>query len=60
MAVAAAPAAALVARQTAAGVWKGGQPTVTLVLSGVPEPDGKLKTNPQANARIGKVEILRQ
>ena len=48
------------ARQTAAGVWKGDQPSVTFVVSGVPEPGGKLQTNPQANARIGKVEILRQ
>ena len=50
----------LVARQSAAGVWKGDQPTVTLVVSGVPVAGGKPKTNPQANARIGKVEILRQ
>ena len=50
----------LVARQTAAGVWKGDQPTVTLVLSGVPDPSGKIPTNPQANARIGKVELLKQ
>ena len=50
----------LVARQTAAGVWKGDQLSVTLVVSGVPEPGGKLPTNPQANARIGKVEILQQ
>jgi tyrosinase len=50
----------LVARQTAAGVWTGDQPSVTFVLSGVPEPGGTLRANPQANARIGKVEILRQ
>ena len=50
----------LVARQMAAGVWTGDRPTVTLVVGGVPEPGGQLKTNPQANARIGKIEILRQ
>lgn len=50
----------LVARQTAAGVWTGDRPTVTFVLGGVAEPGGTLKANPQANARIGTVEILRQ
>jgi len=50
----------LVARQTAAGVWTGDRPTVTFVLGGVAEPGGTLKANPQANARIGSVEILRQ
>ena len=54
----------LVARQTAAGVWKGDDPTVTLVVSGVPEKVGeRVRINPRANARIGKreeVEILRQ
>jgi hypothetical protein len=50
----------LVTRQTAAGVWTGDRPTVTFVLGGVAEPGGTLKANPQANARIGSVEILRQ
>jgi tyrosinase len=51
----------LVARQNAAGVWKGDDPTVTLVVSGVPEKVGeRVRINPRANARIGKVEILRQ
>ena len=50
----------LVARQTAAGVWTGDRPIVTFVLGGVAEPGGTLKANPQANARIGTVEILRQ